>query len=169
MVWHLAAAQFSHFISFYGQQSTSFIELLSSSAALTASRRYHVKLLWEQLMLHSIPPLQFLTSGDTIAVDLSSPIMEEVSHFSTSGCQPSLMSLYFSLKLALLWGIKLWHIEQHRSQAVASLTTLQTTLDIWYSPLFLIVSDCVALGGEEEKRSFWLLRCKNTLNQLHCC
>ena len=93
LVLHLAPAQSSPFISCCGQPSTSFIELpLPSSIPPTASRRYHVKLLSEQLKLHTIPPLLFLTSGDTVTVDLSSPIKEEVSHFSASGCQHSFLS-----------------------------------------------------------------------------
>lgn len=96
MIWHSTAAQFSHFWRRCGQQSISFIELLlSPSVSPTASTRYHVKLLWEQLKLCSIPLLLFLTSGDTVTVDLSSPIMEEVSHFSTPGCQPSFQSQDF--------------------------------------------------------------------------
>lgn len=65
---------------------------LSPSISPTASRRNHVKLLSEQLKLHTIPPLLFLTSGDTVTVDLSSPIKEEVSHFSAPGCQHSFLS-----------------------------------------------------------------------------
>lgn len=96
MIWHSTTIQSSHFTGCSGQQSTSFIELfLFPSVPPTASRRYHVKLLWEQLKHRSIPPLLFLTSGDTVTVDLSSPIMEEVSHFSTPGCQPFLSVLVF--------------------------------------------------------------------------
>lgn len=61
-------------------QSTSSIKLYRS-VSLTVSIGYHVKPLWEQLQLHSIPPLLFLTSGDTVTVDLSSPIMKEVFTF----------------------------------------------------------------------------------------
>lgn len=99
------------------------------SIAPTASRRHHVKLLSEQLKLHSIPPLLFLTSGDTVTVDLSSPIKEEVSHFSAPRCLHSFLSQFFSLKLAVLREMKSWRIERC-SQAMASLTMLQRIFGI---------------------------------------
>lgn len=157
---HNNSVFFFHFLKHCGQQSISFTELLLfPSVSQTASTRYHVKLLWEQLKLCSIPLLLFLTSGDTVTVDLSSPIMEEVSHFCTPGCQPSFQSQYFSLKLAILREIKSWRIEQHHSQIAASLTTLQTTFQTVYGVFLLIVAGCsIALG---KKGSFeWLVRYK---------
>lgn len=153
-------AWFSYFISCSGQQSISFIELtLSPSIFPTASRRYHVKLLSEQLKLHSIPPLLFLTSGDTVTVDLSSPIKEEVSHFSAPGCQHSFLSLYSPLKVAILREIKSWRIEQHCTQIVASLTTLETTLDVCYGVLLPVARHCLA----EEKLYKYIHWCCTTV------
>lgn len=174
MIWHSTTTQFFfHFLKRCGQQSISFTELLlSPSVSQTACTRYHVKLLWEQLKLCSIPLLLFLTSGDTVTVDLSSPIMEEVSHFSTPGCQPSFQSQYFSLKLAILREIKSWRIEQHHSQIVASLTTLQTTFQTVYGVFLLIVAGCsLALGGKKGHSNCWSgIKCiENVLKLLLFC
>lgn len=82
----------SYFTFSCSRQSAAWSELpFSPSIPPAASTRYHVKLLWEQLQLCSISPVLFLTSGDIVTVDLSSPIKVEVSHISASGCQhPSL-------------------------------------------------------------------------------
>lgn len=140
-----SVSQFSQFISFCGQKSLPLLLNSSFPRAFspTASRRYHVKLLSEQSELHSIPVLLFLTSGDTVTVDLSSPIKEEVSHFSAPGCQHFFSVLvFFSLKHAILWEIKSWCIKQQCSQTVASLTTRETTLDVWCGVLLLVVTGC---------------------------
>lgn len=95
----------------------------------TASRRFCVKLVWEQL---SAAPLLSLTSGDTGTVDLSSSIKEELSLLSAPRLPELFYFLFFvSLKVSVLREIKSWRMEQHCSpQTVAPLTRLQTGLDV---------------------------------------